>query len=270
MVKLSFRIKIFSLFFFLSSMFSLFSSCTQPSTESDQQKAEEDQLVEGFDYATSDTEAVSIANELMKAMGGRKNWKKARYFTWNFLGEQRHFWDKETGDIRIESLSSNLIILMNLNTKKGKVFVNGQEITQADSLKKYMEMGENIWANDSYWLVMPFRLLEPGVVLKYLDEDVAQTGETADVIEVTFSSGPLAGRKYHVYVDKVSRFVVQWAIYSKAQNDDPTLVSDWSDYEKYRNIWLSSARGRLEISDIAIPDSLPAHTFTDTLPVAVF
>ncbi len=244
-------------------------SCKQQNSETDIAKSEEEPPVAGFDYSKSDTSAVNIANEVMRAMGGRKNWNKARFFTWNFLGEQRHFWDKETGDIRIESLKSNLILLMNVNSKKGKVFVNGEEITQADSLKKYMELGEEMWANDSYWLVMPFRLIEPGTVLKYLDEDVAQTGETADVLEVTFTGGPFAEQKFHVYIDKTSRFVIQWALYSKVENEDPTYVATWSEYEKYNNIRLASGRGRYEITEIAVADSFPSHTFTTPLPVAV-
>jgi hypothetical protein len=258
-------------FIFLFSFSLVFTSCNQDNTSDSESAAPEaEPLVEGFDYSKSDTAAVSIANEVMKALGGRKNWNKARFFTWNFFGEQRHFWDRQTGDIRIESLSSNLIILMNVHSKKGKVFVNGQEITQADSLKKYMDMGVQMWENDSYWLVMPFRLIEPGVMLKYLDEDVAQTGETADVIEVSFTSGPFTGKKYLVYVDKVNRFVIQWSIYSKADNEDPTLVTGWSDYEKYHNIWLASGRGRHEITDIAVVDSFPAHTFTAPQPVSVY
>lgn len=233
-------------------------------------KVEEEPLVEGFDYSKSDSTAVSIANEVLRAMGGRKNWSKARFFTWNFLGEQRHFWDKKTSDIRIESLKSNLILLMNINTKQGKVYVNGEEITQADSLKKYMELGEQMWTNDAYWLVMPFLLIEPGVVLKYMDEDVAQTGETADVLEVTFTNGQFAAQKFHVYVDKTNRFVIQWAIYSKFTNEDPTFVTGWSEYEKYHNIWLSSGRGRYEITDIAVVDSFPSHTFNTPQPVAVY
>lgn len=252
-------------------LLSFFFSCSSPdNTETDMAKSEEVPRVEGFDYSASDSSAVSIANEVLKAMGGHKNWNKARFFTWNFFGEQRHFWDKQAGEIRIESLSSNLIILMNINSSKGKVFVNGEEITQADSLKKYMEMGEQMWRNDAYWLVMPFQLIEPGTVLKYLDEDVAQTGETADVIEVTFTSGTFKGRKYLVYIDKTSKFVIQVSFYSKSANEDPTLVTPWTDYEKYRNIWLSSGRGRYEITDIAVADSFPAHTFTEPLPVSLY
>lgn len=258
-------------YFILLSFFFFLSSCNQPGEEdAELEKSDEEPRVEGFDYSKSDSSAVSIANQVLKAMGGRKNWNRARFFTWNFFGEQRHFWDKKTGDIRIESLGSNLIILMNVNTKKGKVFVNGEEITQADSLNKYMEMGEEMWANDSYWLVMPFQLITSGNVLKYLDEDVAQTGETADVIEVTSTQGSFADKKFHVYVDKNSHFVIQWALYSKAENEDPTFVTGWSDYEKYHNIWLAGTRGRFEITQIAIADSFPPNTFITPQPVAVY
>ena len=38
------------------------------------------------------------------------------------------------------------------------------------------------WINDSYWLVMPYKLLDPGVRLRHLGERTTSEGETADVL----------------------------------------------------------------------------------------
>ena len=41
---------------------------------------------EGFDMANSDPAAVELADSIMAAMGGRENWDKTRFISWNFFG----------------------------------------------------------------------------------------------------------------------------------------------------------------------------------------
>ncbi len=67
----------------------------------------------GFNLADSDPEAIRIADQVMEALGGRKNWDKTRYLKWNFFGKRRHTWDRYTGNYRLEA--GNLLVLMNLN-----------------------------------------------------------------------------------------------------------------------------------------------------------
>jgi hypothetical protein len=71
----------------------------------------------GFNLAGSDAKAIAIADEVMDKLGGRENWDKTRYVTWRFFGRRLHVWDKWTGNARVES--GNSIILMNINTKAG-------------------------------------------------------------------------------------------------------------------------------------------------------
>jgi hypothetical protein len=88
----------------------------------------------GFDLEGSDSKAVQIANEVMSALGGRKAWDQRRYLTWNFFGRRTHVWDKHTGDLRFENEGS--VVLMNLNSKKGRVWRNGQELKDPAELEK--------------------------------------------------------------------------------------------------------------------------------------
>ncbi|MGH7453208.1 MAG: hypothetical protein ACRENG_17795, partial [bacterium] len=82
---------------------------------------------QGFNLAGSDAKAVAIADEVMEKLGGRENWDKTRYITWRFFGRRLHVWDKWTGDARVES--GNSIILLNINTKSGRAWKDGQEVT---------------------------------------------------------------------------------------------------------------------------------------------
>lgn len=223
---------------------------------------------EGFNEAASDPKAIELADQVMMAMGGRDNWDKTRYLAWNFFGVRHLIWDKRSGDVRINIPGDSLAIIVNINSLEGLVKKDGQLLENADSLKKYLEMGKNIWINDSYWLVMPFKLKDSGVTLKYLRDDVTENNDSAAVLMLTFQNvGHTPQNKYHVYVDKKTHLVSQWAYFAEASQDSPNFVSPWQDYEKYGHILLSGSRGERKLSDIKVLESVPDYTFTSFDPV---
>ena len=218
--------------------------------------------------ADSDPKAIQVADEVMAAQGGRKNWDDTRYLTWNFFGSRKHIWDKHTGDVRIDYIKDDKKILVNIQTGKGRVFKDGAEVTQSDSLAKYLREGKEAWINDSYWLVMPFKLKDSGVTLKYLREDTTLTGQPADVLQLTFQNvGVTPNNRYEVYVDQESRLVSQWAFYENVNDTEPRFVRPWQDYQTYGNIKLSGGRGQTQITEIDVLDKVPEGTFTSFEPI---
>lgn len=224
----------------------------------------------GFNAAGSDAAAVALADKVMAAMGGRKAWDQAHYLAWNFFGMRHLIWDKKTGDVRIDFPQEDLTILVNINTLEGKVKKGGAVITHADSLEKYLEKGKNIWINDAYWLFMPFKLKDSGVTLHYLGEDTTQAGSPAEVIALTFDHvGHTPQNKYHVYIDKDSHLVSQWAYFANANQEKPNFVLPWQNYEQYDGILLSGDRGERKLTDIKVMEAVPSKTFTDLSPVTL-
>jgi hypothetical protein len=221
-----------------------------------------------FNMAGSDPKAIEIADEVMAAQGGRKNWDATHYLAWNFFGNRKLIWDKYTGQVRIESLKDDTKILVNINDGKGKVFKNGAEVTQPDSLAKYLDEGRKAWINDSYWLFMPFKLKDSGLTLKYLGEDKTQEGAPAEVLRLTFAGvGATPNNAYKVYVDKKSHLVTQWAHYREASQAEPNFMTPWKNYQTYGSIKLSGDRGERQITDIQVFDKLPETVFTSFAPV---
>lgn len=219
----------------------------------------------GFDLAHSDPAAVELADSIMAAMGGRKNWDETRYISWNFFGRRNLVWDKAKGNVRIESIPDSTIYLVNIHTGKGRVEVKGTELTEPDSLQKMLTQAKSIWINDSYWLVMPFKLKDTGVTLKYLGEDTTLTGTKSNVLEVTFKDvGDTPQNKYRVYVDMKDNLVKQWAYYKDASQDSASQIWPFDNYRKYGNILLSANRsdGRGP-RDVRVDEKLPNELFTD-------
>ena len=220
---------------------------------------------EGFNQEGSDLLATLLADKAMLAMGGRKAWDNTRFISWNFFGRRNHVWDKWTGDVRIEEPSNDLTILMNINTKEGKVMRGGNVVS--DSLDFYLQRGYEMWVNDAYWLVMPFKLKDSGVTLKYLREDSTMTGTPADVVSLSFEDvGVTPQNVYEVWIDTDSKLVTQWAYYADSSALEPRFVTPWADYKKYGEILLSGDRGNYQLTDIGVMNEVPDGTMTEFSP----
>ncbi|MFN4145422.1 MAG: hypothetical protein ACK4GN_06335 [Runella sp.] len=228
------------------------------------QKWSANPAAEGFDLTGSDAKAIEIADAVMANMGGRKNWDRTRYITWNFFGARRLVWDKWSGNVRVDNLNNDQTVLFNLNTNAARVYKYGSEQTSPDSVAKYLRAAKGAWINDGYWLFMPFKLKDSGVTLKYLGEDKTQDGLTADLLQLTFKGvGNTPDNKYHVWVKKDTPLVWQWAYFAKYDAEKPNFVRPWTDYKKHGKILLSGERGDRDLTDIQVFDKLPASVFSD-------
>lgn len=243
--------------------------CTPANENTGTEKVQdENPPAEGFNAAASDSAAITIADSVMQAMGGREAWNNTRYLSWNFFDVRQHYWDKYSGEIRIESLRNDFIALINLNDLSGRIQKNGEEVTNSDSLKFYIERAKNFWNNDAYWLIMPYKLKDSGVTLKYMGEDSLENAGDAHLLQLTFEDvGTTPDNKYHVWVDKNNWLVRKWAYFREASQDTANLVTPWNNYQEYGKILLSGDRGERQITNINVYDSLPEQVFKSFEPV---
>lgn len=216
----------------------------------------------GFNLENSDAQAIAVADEVMLAMGGREAWDNTRYVCWKFFGRDALIWDKWENRVRID-WANGVTGMADVNTGKGRFYANGVEFTAPDTVAYYEKRAKGTWINHSYWLVMPFKLKDSGVTLKYLGSDTTQLGDMADKLLLTFEEvGVSPDNKYEIWVDKYSRLVTQWAHYSKAEDAEPRFVMPWQEYKKHGEILLSSSRGERGMEEIMVFDELPESVFT--------
>ncbi len=216
--------------------------------------------------AQSDEKAVAVADEVMEALGGQSAWDNTRCLTWSFFGRRTHVWDKFTGDLRYEN--EDTLVLMNLNTKKGRAWKNGEEVSDPAALEEALYSAESRWINDSYWVFMPYKLKDPGVTLKYLGIGTTEAGDEADVLELTFEGvGRTPENKYEVFVDAESRLVTQWNYYPKASDPEPRFKVPWLDWTRKGQILLSANRGERKHENVAVLEGVPESVFQSPDPV---
>ncbi|PTB97965.1 hypothetical protein C9994_00450 [Marivirga lumbricoides] len=236
---------------------------------SEQKKAEiasetENETIEtsGFNPESSDPEAVDLADKVIAAHGGTEAWNEKRYISWNFLGVRDLVWDKYTGLVRIDFPRAETQYIVNINEDSGRVKVKNELITDQDSLQKMITQAEQIWVNDSYWLVFPFKLKDPGVRLKYIGSDTTLAGEKAEVIALQFDSvGYTPQNKYMAYINPETYLIMQWDYYQNASDSTAAFQQLWSDYKDFDGIKLAAGRADRRLENIKVSNEIDTAVF---------
>ncbi len=218
---------------------------------------------------TPDAKAKSIAQKVMKNMGGEKAWNDTRYLAWTF-NNQYQVWDKHQNRFRWEKDST--VAIIDTQTKNGKVYVAGKELQNPEEKQKLLERAYALWINNSYWLVMPFKLQDPGVNLKYVGEETTMDGAKADVLEMTFEGvGLTPQNKYKLWVDKKEGLITQWAFFRNYNDAEASFTRHWNDYNTYGKIKLASNRSNpksdFKLTNVAAPNTVTDAVFNSPRPI---
>ncbi len=224
-----------------------------------------------------DPKAVAVADRVMATLGGEEAWRATRYLRFDFVVEREgktlvsraHTWDRHRGRYRVEATDEQgrpVVVLMNLHTKQGQAWVGG-EPASGDALEKLLESGYAWWVNDSYWLVMPYKLRDDGVVLTYAGLEAEQLG-TWDKVLLTFEGVGLTPKdKYWVFVNRNTGLVERWEFVLKGADTAPVRW-DWSGWKTFGPIQLADERRnpmdgtRILFPVLDVPESVPDIVFT--------
>jgi hypothetical protein len=216
----------------------------------------------------SDREAIALADKVIKNMGGAKAWNNTRYLAWGWR-DQYHVWDKFENNFRWEK--DTLVVIANLNTREGKAYSKGKDISETAAGKKLIQNMYPVWANNSYWFIMPYKLRDEGVTLKYKGPGQTKAGEQADLIELTFKEvGVTPNNRYLLAIDKESGLITEWSFFRNYADLKPGFTMAWTNYRPYGKIKLSSGRGedaKMGMTHIAVPKQVPDDVFNSPVPI---
>lgn len=220
-------------------------------------------------FAQPSLSAQERADAVVQAMGGAGAWEQTRYLTWNFFGRRQLTWDKWGERVRIDFPQDTLSIILSIPDKTGMVRHRGREITHPDTLAFWLDRAYKIWINDSYWLIMPFKLRDPGVNLAYLGRVPHPLHAEVDILELTFNGvGVTPENKYWVSIDPVSNLVVEWAYFEKYTDASPQIVTPWDQYSRFGRILLSTGRGeKRQLTKVGVFDFLPVTIWESLDPI---
>ena len=225
----------------------------------------------GFNQAGSDARAVAIADRVMREMGGYEAWGRTRYLAWSFFGGQYQVWDRQTDDFHWEK--DTLVANYNLRRHEGQVFSRGRDVSATPTGQKVLGKLTGIWINNSYWLLLPFKLKDSGVTLTYKGPATTLRGAPADLLQLTFQNvGDTPQNRYEVLVNQATGLVDEWAYFAKADDAQPAFRRQWADYTRHGPVLLAADRSTAakpaRLDNIAAPATLPPGVMSSPTPIA--
>lgn len=135
--------------------------------------------------------ADAFANKILKALN-HEAYKNTRYIDWSFGGRRHYKWDKQEHIVEV-SWNDVKVILHPNDLEKSKAFLKGVETQNKQS---FVKRAWDLFNNDSFWLVAPHKLFEPGIIRSIVMED----GKEALNVKYT-TGGSTPGDSYTWIVD---------------------------------------------------------------------
>ena len=173
------------------------------------------------------TDADRLAAEVMKASGADRWPRVTRVrFTFNVdrdgkrVASVRHDWDVRAGT--------------------DAVTVNGKTLTAdlrepsptGDAKQAYAR-----WVNDSYWLLAPLKVMDPGVK-RTPGPSESIDGTTYDCLHLSFDNvGLTPSDQYNLWVDPQTKLVGHWD-YIPAKGEPRRFT--WEDYHEFNGLKLAT------------------------------
>ncbi len=232
----------------------------------------------------ADEKAAAVAAQIDNALGGMAAWEAVPCVRFDFVivkdGKEaarfRHWWDKRRGFDRVEGPDDKgriVATIVNLADRTGKSYTAGLPDRDSTDIASHVENGYGRWVNDSYWLLMPFKLRDPGTNLKYGGLKKGPGGVEWDVLELTFDPGVGLTPKDHywLYVNRKTHLVDKWD-YLLQDMKPPAQSATWEEWQRLGQVRLSLLHrfeGKpavLRFENVALPSSMDESIFMDARP----
>lgn len=147
------------------------------------------QLVEG--------DGDQMAFEMMKSVNVGA-FESIDFLHWKFRGKNLYTWDKNKNLVVISW--GNKTVHLNLDKLEGYAFIDGKRAGDLRT-KMLVKKAWTYWCNDSYWLMAPFKVFDPGTT-----RSVAQLPDGTKGLWVEYASGGVTpGDGYFWKLDENNR-----------------------------------------------------------------
>ncbi len=145
--------------------------------------------------------------------------------------EAMHRWDLRAQTDRVswtDGEGRSIEAMVNLPTRQAEIQVDGIAPGEAEHAD-LTAAAYRRWVNDSYWLMLPLKLLDPGVQ-RTLEAPRELDGKRLEVLELTYGEvGLTPGDTYWLFIDPATDQIVRWEMVLEGRAPPPKGFS-WVDY----------------------------------------
>ena len=164
------------------------------------------------------TNADKLAHNMLKAIK-HEAYKNTRYIDWSFKGKRFYKWDKIKHIVEVKWNDAKVLLHPN-DLTKSTVYLNDKEVSYNANLVK---RALRFFNNDSFWLVAPHKLFEPGIYrsIRLID------GKEA--LHVKYSRGGTTPGDSYVWILDENYMPTNYQMYLQKMKKIGTSVS-WEDW----------------------------------------
>lgn len=135
-----------------------------------------------------------------------------------------------------------------------------------------MKEAYEIWVNDTYWLIMPFKLHDPGAHLRF-DRSEKKPAGAHDVLSLTFDSntGLTPKDHYWLFINRNTHLLDHWEFLLQGRKPPPAAAT-WEEWKQVGPLRIATlhrmAKGpmMLRMENLDAPATLDEALFTDPRP----
>jgi len=234
--------------------------------------------------AADDGGAEKVAQRALAYSGGvGSKLKYVRFvYTYEVNGKvevsRTHFWDVRGQRLRYESADEggkNVVCLAYLSDKMGVCAVDGVAML-GDDAKPWVDRALAAWTNDSTWLLMPYKLGEPGVKIEYAGEE-KEGSKVYDELRVSLGPGAAPNEAFLGFFERdtgrMDRSESEPRAAASGKADARPTVWRWTGWEPRGGMMFSTERAtadgkrRIRFSALEVYESVPELVFAGTSPV---
>ena len=200
-----------------------------------------------------DPAAVAVAETTLDAMGGKQAFAALRTLKFDFVVERdgkeltrvHHVWDRWDGRYRVEAINregKHVLTLFNVQKPgEGRSWSDGKELA-GEELKEALKRAYGRFINDTYWFLMPAKMLDPGVNLAS-EGETELDGKAYSVVRLTFDGvGLTPNDTYWAFVSKTSGLMDRWQFVLTGQDPKTREGFLWSDWQTVGGIRVALKR----------------------------
>lgn len=179
----------------------------------------------------SGTQADQLANQVLQTLN-KDAYDTIPYLQWEFFrAGQKYFWNKMDNQAIIEWADNKVI--MDLDAVAGVSYAKGVK-QEGDAHKALIDKAWSNWCNDSFWMIAPFKLFDPGTSREIVKLEDGRTG-----LKISYKSGGVTpGDVFLWELDKNSR-PTGWKMWTSIL-PVKGIASAWSGWENHMGAMLST------------------------------
>jgi hypothetical protein len=155
---------------------------------------------------TPSAEADAMAAALMASVNADK-WAETGAVRWTFAGRNRHLWDRARGLARVTSGST--VTWLRLADRTG-VVQEGGAVVSGPAAEKQLERAWAAWVNDSFWMMGPAKLMDPGTTRALVTLEDGLKG-----LMVSYGEGGVTPGDAYVWIPGADGKPKEWRMWVK-------------------------------------------------------